>query len=196
MNGIDTVRFAPGDPASSRKRLGLPENAVIVGTAGRLTAVKNHRMALRAFSKLPASFNGKPVVLALAGDGEERAALEALAAAPNLSGRVFFLGHCDTVEDFYNALDVYFLSSQREGLPLSLLEAQSCGVRALVTDVGGCKEAVCPLSGRLVPSDDEDAFAAGLLALSRMPKTDMPRQFALNNGDARAMYRAYEALYR
>jgi len=196
LNGIDTERFFPAERAVARKRMGLPDDAIIVGTAGRLTPVKNHKMALRAFAKLPVSYSGRPLVLAIAGDGEERQALEAEVCAHNLQDRVFLLGHCDRVEHFYNALDVYFLSSTREGLPLSLLEAQSCGIPAVATDVGGCREAVCPMTGRLVPNDDEDAFAAGLLVLTRLPRSRTPRQFVLDTGDSRAMYRAYEALYK
>ena len=196
LNGIDTERFSPGDGARAREFLGLPEKAIIVGTAGRLTPVKNHRMALQAFAKLPAEFDGRPLVMAIAGDGEERESLAALAETHNLRGRVHLLGHCDDMARFYNALDVYFLSSSREGLPLGLLEAQSCGLRAVATDVGGCREALCSTTGRLVPNGDQDAFAAALLVLSRLPRTQTPRQFVLSNGDARSMHRAYEALYR
>ncbi len=196
LNGVDTKRFAPAEKLPARRQLGLPEEAILIGTAGRLTPVKNHLMAIRAFAKLPAAFNGRPLVMAIAGDGEERSALEAAIGNHNLRGRVLLLGHLERVEQFYNALDVYFLSSTQEGLPLSLLEAQACGVRAVATDVGGCKEAVCPATGRIVPNGDEVAFAAGLLVLTRVPRTRTPRRFVLNHGDAGSMYRAYEALYK
>lgn len=78
--------------------------------------------------------------------GTQRSSLEALTKKLNLEERVFFLGFTDDMVSFYQALDLYCLPSRNEGFPLSTLEAQSCNVRCVATDVGGVKEAICPES--------------------------------------------------
>ena len=67
---------------------------------------------------------------------------------------------------------------------------------ALATDVGACREAVCPDTGRIVQSGDVDGFASALLVLPRANQAATPRRFVLDKGDARVMHRSYQALYR
>lgn len=104
-NGIDTSAFSPGDRTAARHAFGLPARAPLVGTAGRLEQVKGQDLLIAAMAELPPD-----VVLAIAGDGTCRAALEAQALG--LGGRVRFLGHVDDIATFYRALDVFCLPSR------------------------------------------------------------------------------------
>ena len=194
-NGVDTAHFTPGDRLAARALLSgaaaLPPGVSLIGCAARLNPVKGQRFLLAALARL-----GPDVHLVLAGIGEEEAALRAQAQAPELRGRVHFLGRVDDMLGFYRALDLFCLPSLAEGMPLSPLEAQACGVPVVVTAVGGSAESVCPQTGRLVPSADAPALADALAGqLARGPAGD-PRRFVLEHGDARAMVAAYTVLYQ
>ncbi|HEY5718753.1 MAG TPA: glycosyltransferase [Gammaproteobacteria bacterium] len=189
-NGIDTQRFRPGNRAAARRQLGLPEAVRLVGCAARLEAVKDHATLLEALAALPAG-----VHLALAGDGSLADELQRRADALGLAERVHFLGNLEEMPTFYRALDLFCLASRQEGLPLSPLEAQACGIPCVLTDVGGCREALCPTSGRLVPPGDPAALADALARLLARPSTRTPRAFVLEHGDLTQMTRAYERLY-
>ncbi len=193
-NGVDTGFFTPGDRVAARAALGcgaaLPMTAPLVGCAARLHPVKGHRFLLDALARL-----NEGVHLALAGGGEEEAALRAQSAALGLRARVHFLGSVEVMTGFYRALDLFCLPSLAEGMPLSPLEAQACGCPVVVTAVGGAGETLCPASGRLVPPGDAAALAAAIAGqLARVGAPD-PRPFVLAHGNADAMVAAYAALY-
>lgn len=189
-NGIDTERFRPGNPRGARQRLGLPEGVRLIGCAARLETVKGHAVLLEALARLPGDIH-----LALAGQGSLAAELARQSEQLGIAGRVHFLGNVEAMPDFYAALELFCLSSFREGLPLSPLEAQACGIRCVLTDVGGNREALCPATGRLVPSGDPARLAEAIAAQLAVEPAASPREFVVNHGDVRVMTRAYEALY-
>jgi glycosyltransferase involved in cell wall biosynthesis len=167
----------------------LPSDVRLIGCAARLHPVKGHRFLLDALADLPTS-----VHLALAGDAEEAPALERQARRLGIAHRVRFLGRIDAMPTFYRALDAFCLPSLAEGLPLSTLEAQACGVPVVVTDAGGSPESACPVSGRVVPAGEAGALAKALRSvLDAHPDAD-PRAFVRAHGDVRAMSAAYAAL--
>jgi glycosyltransferase involved in cell wall biosynthesis len=188
-NGIDTQRFRPADKCTARGELGLPQDVRLIGCAGRLEPVKGQDVLLDALHQLPSD-----VHLALAGSGSTEQALRRQVDDLKLSERVHFLGRIDDMPGFYQALDVFCLPSRREGMPLSPLEAQACGVPALVTATGGSREAVCPHTGVLVPRGDALAMADALERLLSAPPTLSPRTFVEREADVRNMARAYAAL--
>lgn len=185
LNGVDTDRFTPGDKTAARQALGLPADAPVIGVAARLETVKGVDIAIRAHARMA----GGPV-LAIAGTGSQDAALRAIAREAGAGERVIFLGHNDDMIRFYQAIDVLCLSSRDEGLPLSLLEAQSCGVPVVAARVGGVPAAICPASGRLVAAEDINGFAAALQAALTAPAAS-PRDFVLRTGSLAASAQAY-----
>lgn len=191
LNGVDTSCFSPGDKLAARRALGLPEAARLVGTAGRLESVKGQDLLVDAMAKLPGD-----IELAIAGEGSCRASLESQARALGVGERVRFLGHVEDTATFYRALDLFCLPSRAEGLPLSLLEAQACGIPALVTDVGGMREVLAPSSCAVAPDDSAGlADAIGrMLATSRDAPAADPRSFIVERYDVRHMVDAYRAL--
>ena len=96
--------------------------------------------------------------LALVGDGDQRAALEAL-ARPG----VIFAGAVDDVRDWLAAADVVALPSRWEGLSLAVLEALATGRSVVVSDVPGLAEVVSPAVGARVPAEDPAALADALI---------------------------------
>ncbi len=128
--GLDLERFtAPPGPALVPA---LDEAAFAVGTAGRFTAVKNYPLLLEAFAALPP--DGR---LFMAGDGADRGPLEEHGRSVGVADRVHWLGMVRELDRLYPHLDVFVLSSNNEGTPLSMLEAMAAGTPVVSTLVGG-----------------------------------------------------------
>ena len=108
--------------------------------------------------------------IAIVGDGPEREALGARAAALGLDARVAFLPFTGPASRHLRALDVYVLPSAWEAFPIGVLEAQACGVPQVATDVGGTREAVVPETGVLVPPRDPGALALALVRAAARPR--------------------------
>jgi glycosyltransferase involved in cell wall biosynthesis len=188
-NGIDSERFQPSNKQACRKALGLPVDSPLIGCGGRMESVKGQNILIDALVDLPVD-----VHLALAGSGSLESALKQQAVTLGLAERVHFLGHLDTMPLFYQSLDVFCLPSFKEGFPLSSLEAQSCDIPAVVTDVGGSKETLCPESGLVVPAGDSAALAVALTYQLTHKHDYNPRAWVTQHGDVKAMVRQYEAL--
>ena len=160
-NGVEMAPMQiSADQRALRAELGLSGEVPIIGSVGRLEPVKNYQLALRAFARLGAATGHLPV-LVLAGDGSERATLEALASELGIAPRVKFLGWRNDADRLYGAFDLFTLTSRSEGTSVSLLEAMSSGVCPVVTDVGGNRAVLGPgLESLLVPGDDVEALAS------------------------------------
>ena len=191
-NGVDLDKFSPGDKQKAREMFSIPCEAPVVGFSGRLETVKGCDIAIEALARS----GRKDLILAVAGDGAQRAALQRQAVTRGLKERVVFLGRIDAMPSFYRAIDVLALTSRAEGMPLSLLEAQACGACVIAADVGAVREAVCDRTGQLAPPGDIDAFAA-LFAryFSHAPaRSDAAQKFARAIADRSAMWAHYAAL--
>jgi sugar transferase (PEP-CTERM/EpsH1 system associated) len=154
-NGVDSERFAPRPQTKSacRAALGLPEDSFLVGTVGRLVAIKDQALLIRAAKALVD--RGGNISVALAGDGPERSNLAGLAAQLSFLDHVHFVGASKNVPDFLNSLDVFVLPSVSEGMSNTLLEAMSCGLPIVATSVGGNPELIeNQVSGLLFPVGD------------------------------------------
>jgi glycosyltransferase involved in cell wall biosynthesis len=164
-NGIDTREFSPPPSPTSdwRNRHGVAADQPLVVTVGRLDPVKCYDLMLRAFrDALDATRSGPRPLLVIAGDGPDEARLKSIAGELRLGDAVKWLGWSDDVRDLLSEAAVFTLSSRSEGTSMSLLEAMSCGVCPVVTDVGGNAAVLGPrLAHRLVPSGDAGALAAG-----------------------------------
>jgi glycosyltransferase involved in cell wall biosynthesis len=190
-NGIDLQRFTPGRQDLAREYLGLPKKVKIVGCAARLQSVKGHDVLLDSLFRLPAEIH-----LALAGTGPMEAALRKQVKELDLSSRVHFLGRVDDMPQFYRAIDLFCMASHNEGLPLSPLEAQACNTAVVLTNVGGCKEAVCPRTGSLVRAGDSSALAGRIdwHLNHRNRVRDVPREFVQRGKSLTDMVAAYGKL--
>jgi len=189
-NGININHFVPGNKSEARRKLNLPLKDKIIGCAARLEPVKGHRYLLTALKTLD-----NDIHLALAGNGQEKEALKKQAQSLNISHRVHFLGHVNNMPSFYQSLDVFCLPSLCEGLPLSPLEAQSCGIPVVVTRTGGSPESTCTSSGLIVEPGQISELALALNTLLSTPQHKNPREFTKKCGDVRIMIEAYESIY-
>jgi L-malate glycosyltransferase len=167
---------------------------------GRLEPVKNHALLLNAFRS---ALSFMPSLrLWMVGDGSQRKMLESLARELRISEQVTFWGQQLDVAPFFSAADTFIMSSKSEGLPMSLMQAFSVGLPAIVTDVGGMAEAVrLAQAGITVSVTDPAEMAAAIL---RLASSDAERvRFSTNAEDAfqsrftlETMVDAYMNLYR
>jgi len=177
-----------------------PKTGFTLVYVGRLEPVKNHALLLKAFC---AALQLMPSLqLWMVGDGSERRMLEDLAAKSGIASQVKFFGQQLDVAPYFSAADAFIMSSRSEGLPISLLQAFSLGLPAIVTDVGGMAEVVrLAKAGLTVSVADPAEMAAAILRLAANPAERA--QFAANAEEAfharftlQAMADAYMDLYQ
>lgn len=161
LNGTDLERFK-ADPAArkaTRGELGIPPDAFVFGTVGRMAQVKNQAMLVRAAAPLL----GPRVRLVIVGHGAEAERTRAVAKELGVSAFAHFAGETPRVPEHLAAFDVFALSSDSEGLPLSLAEAMGASLPLVCTSVGGVPLVVDEgQTGFLVPAGDETAFRAAM----------------------------------
>jgi glycosyltransferase involved in cell wall biosynthesis len=199
-NGVDLSRFGSIDRTAARRTLGIADEALVIGTAGRLVGVKDHATLLEAFAEL--ARRRLPFVGLITGDGPLRANLEARAASLGILDHVRFLGHRPDIERIFAALDIFVLSSISEGLSNTVLEAMASGLPVVATRVGGADELVCEgATGFLVEPGSGRALANALEPLVR----EHSRRIALGREGQRVareqfsvarMLHDYAAMYR
>jgi len=145
---------------SARQELGLGDGFYWLA-AGRLEAVKDYPTLLRAFSGLPASAN-----LAIAGVGSQLESLRRLADELGLRNSVKWLGFVPDLSQWMVAADGFVLSSQWEGLPVALLEAEAMGLPVVATDGPGISNAMEGSSAQwLAPIGDADGLLQRMSSL-------------------------------
>jgi L-malate glycosyltransferase len=146
---------------------------------GRLEPVKNHALLLNAFA---AALTTMPELrLWMVGDGSQRPILESLTKELGIGDSVTFWGQQLDVAPFFSAADTFIMSSKSEGLPVSLLQAFSVGLPAIVTDVGGMAEVVRTADAGLTVSVSDPAEMTS--AIVRMAASDSLREQFARNGD-------------
>lgn len=153
-----------------RRRLGVPEDAIMIGAAGRLTRQKGFDLTPEFVSGLAERW---PVYLAIAGEGQERQSLERSICAAGLEDRITLLGHVERMDRFFRGIDLFVLFSRREGMANVLNEAMSYGVPVISTRVSGSDELL--LDGELGPLVDVDDVAGLKEAAERLFQAGLDR---------------------
>lgn len=171
-NGIDPLRFVsdprPSTRANVREELGLNPDHPVVLQVARFHPVKDHATAVRAIAEVVEEI--PHTVLLLAGDGPERAHIEALAAQLEIASNVRFLGVRTDIPRLMAAADLFMLSSLSEGISVTLLEAMGCSLPIVATDVGGNAEVIgSHEAGLLSPRARPAPLAENILRLLRDP---------------------------
>lgn len=159
-NAIDTDRFRRGETRETAKqRLGMAPDRLLIGGVGRLQPEKGFEQLLRVGASLIE--RGHEVDVVIVGDGPLRGELESLARQLGHPEHLRLLGHRSDMIDLYHALDLFVLSSLREGLPNVVLEAMAMEVPVIATRVAGVPRLIeDEVNGRLVECGDEQALLA------------------------------------
>jgi glycosyltransferase involved in cell wall biosynthesis len=186
------------DRSAQRRALGQPSDAPLIGTVARLSAQKNPRIFLEAAARV---LRDQPEArFVWCGGGELLAAARADAQNLGIAQACSFLGHREDAHEVLAALDYFWLTSDYEGWPLSLLEAMAQHVPIIATDVVGTRDLLRSGAGLLIPKGDASALAAATLALMRSPerRAGLARAghaFYSQYGTADRMIDALERLY-
>jgi glycosyltransferase involved in cell wall biosynthesis len=170
--GIELDERVGNDDAArlkTRRVLGIPPEAFVVGWFGRMTGVKRTPDVVRAFrGVVDVGVDGR---LLLVGDGPERESLERLAHDVGVMRRCLFLGYQEEVGRYYDAIDALVLPSGNEGTPVSVIEALAAGRPVVATRVGGTPDVVRDgTDGFLVELGDVESLAARLTELAADPE--------------------------
>lgn len=139
--GVDTERFRRVASAHRRHRLelGIPESSTVILFLGRLTVEKGVLDLAKAFSQLKSD---RECHLVYVGPDEGELAAKILTEADHRAQFVKILGSRENPEDYLSAADIFCLPSHREGFGLSVIEAASCQLPAVVSDVYGLRDAI------------------------------------------------------
>ena len=176
-NGIDTAEFTRRSSIEAAKaKLGLPADELLVGAVGRLEPEKAFDLLLRALAALRS--RGMKLRVVIVGEGSDRPRLEALIRELNLGDAALLPGWQSDVKETYEAMDLFALSSLREGLPNVLLEAMALEVPCVATRIAGIPKLIADGTDGL-PVDpgnlDELISALGRLAGSAELRSEFRR---------------------
>ncbi len=159
---------------ASRKKYGLQEECVAIGTIGRMVPVKNYKLFADIIIALLPSVKQK-VKFFFIGDGDLKIELQQkLTAADiewsndnqNLNAQVIFTSWVSPVTDILHGMDIIALTSLNEGTPLSLIEAQICGKPVVASNAGGVRDTfIDNESGFLITGYDVNPYAEKLKLL-------------------------------
>ena len=132
-NTIDTDKyvFNASDRSLIREMYDIPDDTIVIGNVARFAEQKNQAFLIRAFSEMRNHHKAK---LLLCGDGEKREECEALAHELSVADDVVFAGNQSEVWAYYSAMDIFAFPSVYEGMPGVVVEAQTSGLKCLISD--------------------------------------------------------------
>lgn len=194
-NGIPTAQFIHNQKRISKQS---DKNLVILHI-GSFSPQKNHVILIEAFAL--ASKENNKMHLWFVGDGELHETIKHLVSKKDLRERVSFLGLRSDIAMLLADSDLFVLSSDYEGVPMTILEAMAAGKPVIATAVGGVPELVEDgITGILVPPRDPESLSQAILRLAKDPDLrqhmgQMGQKCALERFDISLATRKYEALY-
>jgi glycosyltransferase involved in cell wall biosynthesis len=201
LNGIpvDRFRWTPERRHEARVRLGVPQDALLIGAVGRQVGLKNHALLIEL---MPALLARHPSLrLALVGSGPLEDTLRAQAQAAGLGDRVLLTGQRRDVSDLTPGFDIFAMPSLTEGLSIALLEACATRLAIVATAVGGNPEIVHDgQSGLLVPPGEGPPLLQALdTLLSDAPRCARLGQAACDwvreHGSLDTLFNAFHQFY-
>ena len=169
--GVDTAKFHVGtvDRAEKRRELGLTEQDFLILTVAEMTKNKNHSTVLKALALLKNEPGYETMHYLICGRGEQRDALEAEARQLGIWEHVHFLGYRHDVPELCRCSDIFAFMSFREGMPVALMEAMSCGLPAVCSKIRGNTDLIEHGVDGLFAENTPEGVAAAILKLYHDP---------------------------
>ena len=201
LNGVDTQRFVPWESKqkeNARKTFGLSNGDKILGTVCRLDPVKNLELLI---GSMPAICKVIPnCKVLIVGDGPAESQLRNYAKTIGVDDRVIFVGRSAEIEKILPIFDLYVNTSLSEGTSMTILEAMSCGLPVVASDVGGNSRLVDNSNGSLFRARDREGFEQKVVdllindgSLAELGKAS--RRKAETNFSFDRVVKQYEELY-
>lgn len=161
-NAIDSKKFRFNKEYAKqlKKEMNL-ENNLVIGHVGRFNRQKNHDFLIDVFEKVYKRDNS--ALLLLIGNGEEEGMIRKKVKFLELEENVKFLGIRDDISDLMQVFDVFLFPSLFEGLPVSLIEAQSAGINCLISDVISDQSVITPFVYKMSLNDNVEKWADYIL---------------------------------
>jgi glycosyltransferase involved in cell wall biosynthesis len=196
-NGISVPDVSAATRDAIRSEWKLTANEKLIVQIGRLTKSKCNANLLKALAALPDDIKAKVV---LVGDGEDRGELAALARRIGVENRVLFAGYRRDATAIMAGADALAITSNKEGLPIVLLEAMAVGCPIIATPVGSIREALSADSAWIVPVGDDIGLARALRevlgdAQGAKARAARAKTIFLNSYSRDKMARQYLELY-
>ena len=169
--GVDTQKFHGGTACREEKRreLGFDENDFLILTVAEMTKNKNHSTVLKALARLKDRPEFDNMYYLICGRGEQREALEEEARQLRIDSHVRFLGYRHDVPDLNRCSDVFAFMSFREGMPVALMEAMSCGLPAVCSKIRGNTDLIEDGVDGLFAENNPQGVAEAILKLYHDP---------------------------
>ncbi|MBO4894984.1 MAG: glycosyltransferase family 1 protein [Clostridia bacterium] len=152
-----------------RNKLGLSEKDLVIGHVGRFAEQKNHGFIIDVFSEIHKE--SEDYKLLLVGDGERKENIMSRVAELGLTDSVIFTGSVGNVQDYMQAMDAFILPSLFEGLPVTGIEAQACGLPCIFSDAV-TKESKITENIVFLPLNNKSEWAEAIKRMAQLPKTD------------------------
>ena len=173
---------------------------VVILTVANLSPVKGIDFLLNAFIKLSYKYNFIKLFLVGNKDNDYGKMIENTARKSLFKSNIHFVGKVDEVIDYYSIADIFVLPTIKkgEGCPVSLLEAMSCGVSPVGSNVSGIKDILDPFPQLLFSPGDADSLAEKIenLILEKEDKKKIYREHILNKYDINIEVNAHEKIYK
>lgn len=169
-NGIDPGEFQRvSDGAGLRGALGIGREDLLIVTVGRIEPLKGQIHLVEACGRIGELLpEMRLVFIGGTADPAYRRDCEAVASAQGIARQVIFAGERDDIAGILGCADIFVLPSLYEAFPRAVIEAMGAGLPVIVTDAGGCPEAVEEsLSGFVVPAGNPEALAIRILQLGK-----------------------------
>ena len=166
-------RISPAARDASRSRFGIAPESICLGNIAAFVPEKGHELLLRAAAELRAKF--PQIVVLLAGEGPEKAKLQALAHQLGSGGAVKFAGFVPDVESVYAATDVFVFPSHQEPLAVAMLSAMAYGLPVVAFARGGNPEAIEDGKNGLLANELSPSALAASIARVLMNLTEASR---------------------
>jgi len=163
--GIDVDRFViNGNKEESRRKLGLPPDAIIVGNAGRLATNKRHHILIKAMKRVIDKFPS--ALLMIVGTGKTEDKLKQVIKELHIADHVLFMGLRKDIPLVLSAMDIFALPSVGDPFPIALLEAGASALPTVGVRDGGIPESIEDgKTGLLVSKDNPEELANALISL-------------------------------
>ena len=170
LNGVDIHNSKKTKKKFIIKSIGITAYIHIIGMVGNLKRVKNHLFLLQAFYELKKEIDGVKLLLIGQGFSDDpdntEPEIRSFIDKHGLNDSVLLLGYRSDVNELLQIMDVFCLSSLKEGLPISIIEAMAAGVPVIGSDVEGINDVIeHGKTGILVPLNDIQKLKTGLLTL-------------------------------
>ncbi len=199
-NAISLERFEnlTADRSEIKISLGIPEDAFLIGTVGRLAEQKGYRYLIDAATDVIMKY--PCVYFIIIGDGPLSSELKEQAKTLAIDRQVIFTGGRNDVEKLLRCLDLFVSSSLWEGLPTVILEAMASGLPILATDIPGTNELIQHAqNGWLVSPHDSQAISSAIAKLISSPQltSDMAQRALVTSREYSidSISQQYEVLY-